>query len=219
LLPLCAFAAVGLDLAMTRARWSAVPLLVLLGTWALVSYGAMWVGAGSPRALAYRALVTLSRGANQDGVAMLREAVTRDPADWTSQEILTQFVARHGATRQELKKLLGEGRRLEPDLTGRHVALGQLAAQEGDLARAVAEARRSIALSPDMPEGHLLEAQAREARGEAQAAIAAWREVLRIDPFASPAHQALARLLAATGAADSAQVHRAFVARLSEGSR
>ena len=218
-LPLCAFAAAGLDLAMARARWSTTLLLVLLGTWALTSYGAMWLGAGSPRALTFRGVAALMKGADQDGAALLREAIARDPADWAARDLLGQFMVRQGAARQEVQRFLEADRRLGPDLVERCVALGQFAAADGDLDRAVVEARRSIALNPDIPEGHVLEAETLEGRGDAQRAIAAWREVLRIDPFNPRAHEALDRLLARTGAPDSAAVHRAFAARLRGQSR
>ncbi len=214
LLPLCSFAAVGLDFAMTRARWSATLLLVLLGTWALASYGAMWLGAGSPRALAFRGETAFSRGAGREGVALLNEAIARDPADWSASINLAQFMNRQGATLPQLKAFFDARGRAGPDLVERRVALGQIAAASGDLDGTIVEAGRAIALNPDMPEAHVIEAMARERRGEAQGAIVAWREALRIDPFAPAAHEALDRLLARAGAPDSAAVHRAFAARL-----
>jgi len=219
LLPLCAFAAVGLDLAMTRARWSTALLLVLLGTWALTSYGAMWLGAGSPRALTFRSEAAFSKGADQDGAALLREALARDPADWAARRSLAQIMVRQGATRQDLRGFFEADRQSGPDLVERCVALGQLAAADGDLDRAIVEAGRSIALNPDMPEGRVLEAAVLEDRGEAQRATAAWCEVLRVDPFNPLAHEALDRLLARAGAPDSAAVHRAFAAHLRGRSR
>ena len=214
LLPLCVFAALGLDLAMARTRWVATFLLVPLGTWALVSYGAMWVGAGSPRAMALRGETAFWRGADRDGLALLRAAIARDPADWTARQFLAQFMAQHGATGRDLGEMLDGDDPLEPDIAERRVALGRIAAAEGDLNRAIAEARRSIALDPDLPEGHMLEAVTQEGRGETQSAIAAWREVLRLDPFALVAHEALGRLWAQVGAPDSAAIHRELAARL-----
>jgi Flp pilus assembly protein TadD len=214
LLPLCVFAAMGLDLAMTRVRWSAAILLVLLGTWALVSYGAMWIVAGSPRALTFRSENAFSRGAYRDGAALLREAIARDPTDWNARRNLAKVMAQQGASWQEVRGFFEAERRPGPDLMVRHLALGQLAAATGDLDQAIVEARRSNALNPDMPEGRLLEAQTWEARGETRNAIAAWRELLRIDPFDVMAHEGLGRLLARAGAPDSAAVHRVFAARL-----
>jgi len=219
LLPLCVFAAVGLDLAVTRARWSATLLLLLLGTWALVSYGAQWINASSPRALAFRGETAFWRGTDRDGAALLKEAIARDAADWTARRNLAQFMVRQGAARQELKEFFEADGRAGLELVERRVALGQIAATEGDLDRAIAEATRVIALNPDLPDAHELEAVTREARGETQSAIAAWREVLRIDPFNPMAHQALDRLLIRVGAPDSAAVHRAFAARLGGRSR
>ena len=214
LVPLCVFAAVGLDLAMTRARWAAGILLVLLGTWALVSYGAMWLGAGSPRALATRGDTALWNGADQEGVALLRKAIARDPAEWTARRTLAQFMAKQGATGKELRAIFEAGGPLEPDLAERHLALGELAAVDGDVGRAAAEASRTIALDPDMPEARVLEAMMSEGRGEAQSAIAAWREALRIDPFGVAAHEGLGRLLVQAGSPDSAAVHREYGARI-----
>jgi Flp pilus assembly protein TadD len=219
LLPLCVFAAVGLDLAIARARWSAPLLVILFGTWALASYGAQWLGAGSPRALAFRAERAFWKGADQAGAALLSEAIARDPADWTARRNLAQLMVRQGAARSELKKFFETDRGLGPELVERRVALGQIAATDGDLERAIVEARGAIALNPDVPDGYVLEAVTREARGEAQGAIAAWREALRVDPFNLVAHEALGRLLAQAGAADSAAIHRAFAARLGGQSR
>ena len=219
LLPLCVFAAVGLDLAMTRARWSAALLLVLLGTWALASYGAQWLGAGSPRAVAFRGETALWRGADREGVALLRKALARDPADWTARKTLARFMTQRGATRQDLWGMFEADRRLEPDLAERHVALGQIAAAQGDLERALLEARRSVALAPDLPDGYVIEGVTLEGRGQTQGAIAAWREVLRVDPFHSGAHEALGRLWDQAGAPDSAALQRELAARIREGSR
>jgi hypothetical protein len=214
LLPLCVLAAVGLDLLAARTRWSVGIALVLFGTWALVSYGALWVDAGSPRARALRGEAALERGADREGVALLREEIAQDPSGWTAREILMRFMARQGAPRQELKEILGADERLEPDPAQRHVALGHMAAVDGDSARAILEARRSIALDPDLPDGHVLEAMVLEGRGDARSAIAAWREVLRLEPFYATAHDALGRLLDQVGASDSATVHREFAARI-----
>jgi hypothetical protein len=219
LLPLCVFAAVGLDLAMTRARWSGAPLLVLLGTWALVSYGALWLGAGSPRALVFRGEAALWRGEERDGTDLLTKAIARDPADWNARQTLARFMVQRGASRQQVRELFEAGQRTGPDLVGRHVALGQLDAGEGDFDRALVEARRAIALNPDMPEGHLLEARTWEARGKTQNAIAAWRGVLRVDPFHLMAHEALGRLWDQAGVPDSAAIQRELAARIRAGSR
>jgi Flp pilus assembly protein TadD len=214
LLPLCVFLAVGLDFVMTRVRWSTPVLLVLLGTWAFASFGAQWLGAGSPRALAFRGETALSRGAGREGVAFLREAFARNPADWTARLSLAQLMNRQGATPQQLKTFFEADGRPGPDLVERYGALGQIAAADGDLDRAIVQARRAIAMNPDMPEGHAIEAVTRERRGEVPGAIAAWREALRIDPFDVTAHEGLGRLLTQAGVPDSAAVHRAFAARL-----
>ncbi len=218
LLPLCVFAGLGLDLAMARAGRAAPLLMVLLGTWALMSYGSLWLGARSPRALAFSAESAFLGGDDRAGARLLKRAIAQDPADWNARNRLARYMVRQGASRQEVRALFEADPGPGPDLMVRHAAFGQIAVGDGDLDRAVAEAGKAIALNPDMPEGYLLEAQAREARAETQKAIAAWREVLRIDPFNFMAHQALGRLLARSGAPDSV-VHQRFAARLGGESR
>jgi len=214
LLPLCVFVAVGVDALSARWRWSSVLALVLLGAWALLSYGAMWVDADSPRARTFRALAELQEGATREGAARLREAMARHPSDWTTRDAMLQFLTWRRAPRSEFAAALGAGERIEPDVAARHVALGHFALLGGDPREAWLEARRAVALDPDLPDARALEATLAERRGDVAGAIAGWREALRIEPFYARAHESLARLLPLAGAPDSAATHRDLAARI-----
>jgi len=217
LLPLCAFVALGLDLAAASLRRAGTLLLVLFGAWALLSYVSVWITPGSPRAGTFGADTAVLRGDDAGAIARLQKTVANDPSDWLARFQLARAMVAHGASAQEVDEFFAAENGLTPDLLGRHAALSQAAAGQGNPGRALAEARRCVALNPDMPDGHRLEARMLEAGGDAPGAIRAWREVLRVDPFEGGAHAALGRLLARAGDADST-LHRAAAARLAASS-
>jgi len=211
LLPLAVFAATGLDVLERARRWLAMPLLIALGVWAVVSYTTYWID-DAPGTRADLGVLALARGQAERGVRLLGDAIARDPANEDARAALGLAMVDMGAPREQVAQVLGDGRGTTSSLL--ELARAALAAREGEVDDALAAARRSVALDPDGLEGQELLAEVLASRGHARAAIDAWREVLRIAPHRARAHRALARLYGSLGMAEASLAHAAYAARL-----
>lgn len=88
-----------------------------------------------------------------------------------------------------------------------HFRRGLLHQQQGDVARAVEELRRAVALDPGDDQAHLALAVSLAAAGRPEEAAAEYRAHLAVDPTSVTAHNNLAMLLAGRGELDAAVDH------------
>jgi hypothetical protein len=213
LLPIAAFAAMGMDGLATRVRPLVPVVLAASLTWAAFSYAAYFIAGDSPGAMAAVGARWLAKGETDRGSGLLRRAISLDPSCWDARLTLARAMLARRPSSPELVDLLRPDEAL-PDTAARHAMLAQLAMREADLSRARVEASRAVSLDPDDPRTRGWLASLSESFGDINEAIAQWRQVLRIDPFDRRAHEALARDYERLGMTEPAAAHRAYASRM-----
>lgn len=215
LLALGAFAAAGLDRAMAWGRWSRLLVAAWLGAWALTAYASHWVDGSATGTRLVQANDLMERGRPEEGVRSYFDILRREPGQWPARLALAAIMLDNEAPRAEVARVLA-GPEPAPELEWRHYLLSRLAERDGDLAGALAEARRAVALDPLQPDDRARLALLLGRTGAVPEAMAAWREVLRLDPQQRDAHAALAGLEATAGDPGQAARHRAWLQRLTQ---
>ncbi len=216
LVPLCAFGARALGLAAARWRWMGPVLASAVGLWALTSFATYWIDASSAKARLVKGAIEADGGDRALGLALMRDALASDPADWSSRVLLAGYLLQEDGPRAEVARLLAPDAQV-PGLAVRHVALAILAIRQGDAPRAQAALRRAVAADPDSLQAHHQLAALAAAAGDLEGAVGELREVLRIDPQHHPSHAALSDLYRRLGDVRSAAMHQAWAARLEPG--
>lgn len=213
LVPLCAFVALGLDLAMGRPRWLTTLVMAGFGTWALTSYATYWIDGDTSQAQTALGIRLIEAGDINRGMGHLRRAVSLDPGDWYVRGLLVRILSQRGAERSEIERLLAEDAG-QTDVAARHYLRATVAGQAQDLDVALLEAERAVALDPDAYDAYGLLGSLLEYRGETRRAVDAWREALRINAFSRPAHESLGRLYESLGLDAEAAMHGLYAERL-----
>ncbi len=216
LVPICAFAAEGLEVLGGTSRWRRDLVLAGLCLWALTSYATFWTPGGAARTqLALgRGFITdgdLARGAEAD-----QAALAADPGSWDARIAYAHLLRAAGASRAVLEELL-RPQEEDPPLARRRLVMGLVLQRDGQTDAALGEIDRGLVLNPDLPDLYLLRAQLLEQANDLAGAATARREALRIDPYDAANHQALARLTERLGDRDEAARHDDYVRRLNPG--
>lgn len=216
LLPLCACAATGLDLAVLRRRWSAPLVHTAMVSWALVAFAALWIDGESPHAMTARGMRAAAAGQRAAAAAQLAQAAARAPHDWLPRLALAQLLIGQQAPPEVVQPWLelADGRL---ELASRHFLLASVLRRHSRLDEALSEARRGIALDPDSPGLYAIAADVLATQGDLEGAVHAWREALRICPHSRTAHASLASLLDQLGQGEEAARQRGYAARLPDG--
>jgi Flp pilus assembly protein TadD/4-amino-4-deoxy-L-arabinose transferase-like glycosyltransferase len=198
--PLAAFAAIGFDLLPSRWRFTALPLFVILGTWALAGYLALWVHGKSADAQAWVGWTCVREGDLAKGEQHFRQALKADAHHVSAQVGLGTALARSGRA-HEARELFARAVRDHPDNGECYVALARA---EDQSERAIVEFRKALELEPDHPSAHAELANLLQRHGRTEEAISSFRQALRVTPFSAQPHTGLALALSQVGEPEAA---------------
>ncbi len=104
-----------------------------------------------------------------------------------------------------------------PDEAGLYIRLGELHRSHSDLAPALDDFSRAIALDPAQPAAFVGRSATLLAKGEPEGALAAAESAVRLDPESGMTHLAMARALAGLGRGDAADAAYAKTVALQQG--
>jgi tetratricopeptide (TPR) repeat protein len=213
LLPFCALAGLGWDWLAKRAKVTGSVLALLLGVWALNSYGSFWIPRNSAGACVERGRTHSENGTDSDATALFRRAVQLDARSASGRSSLLQQLLKDGRINEatvEAKSAL-ESWPLNATL---HQDAARVLFLGGERERAIELCRRAVELAPNDPYGHLLLSGILANAGMLKEAESASREGLRVRPLSAELHILLGRILVSQ--VDSADVtkDRAIEARM-----
>jgi Flp pilus assembly protein TadD len=132
----------------------------------------------------------LVRGAVDDAIVQLREAVRLDPGHAEAHSNLGVALARRGQTEQAIEHYR-EALRLDPSQTQAYSNLGNALLQRGAVGDAIAQFERGLAVDPGDPQARTNLAGALYRDGRVKDAIAELERVLRVTPDFQPARRNL----------------------------
>jgi tetratricopeptide (TPR) repeat protein len=210
--PLCALAALGLDMLSGRSRWLQALVFVLLGTWALDVTASYWIPPDAPETIRYAARQEFVAGHADRARDDVEKLVREHPQDTLARILLARLYSEAnetGRAKETLRLLPGER-----DVASRHHLLAILFIKEKSLGNAIKELEKTLDLDPDHREAAYLYALLARRGPDVDVAIAAYRNLLRIDPFAEDCHAALESLYAKAGNLQAARMHRDYAAAL-----
>jgi hypothetical protein len=213
LVPLCACIAVGLDWTVLRRRRIRPLVDTAIGTWALLSFAALWIHGESPQALITRGTLAAAAGQQETAAGLLGKAAADDNHPWSARLALAQLLIANRASPETVAPWLAiDGGR--PDLGNRHYLLASILRRHLRNDEALDEALQGIAQDPDSVELRAITAAILTSKGDLEAAVAAWQEALRIMPHSRVGHESLAHLFDRLGRKEEASLHRKYLARL-----
>jgi tetratricopeptide (TPR) repeat protein len=147
---------------------------------------------GHPLALDWLAIARASQGRTEDGVSLLRRALAQPgPGRTESRYNLARLLAGQGQNREALS-LLSQALAERPNFAAAWYHRGNLEAQLGEAAAAVASYRRALAVDPTHTPAYLALGKALAAQGERDEAL----RVLRHGRIAAARPDAVAEALA-----------------------
>jgi Flp pilus assembly protein TadD len=200
IIPFAVFAARGFEPLLSRWRAAALPVFVMLGTWALTAYLALWIHGKSADAQAWVGWSSLREGNVAVGEQHFREALKADAHQVSAQVGLATALARSGRT-SEAREILARAVQDHPDNAECYIAL---AGSEEQGERAVDELKKAIELAPDHPTAYANLAGLLLRHGQASEALPVFRQALRVTPYSPQVHTGYALSLAQVGAAAEA---------------
>jgi tetratricopeptide (TPR) repeat protein len=202
LLPVCALAAVGIDLmAGPYPGPRAFIMALLLSIWTCTAYASFWIQPQSADTLTWEGVELMRRVPPQPAKAeeCFRKALEIDPHHVPARLNLSGFRFSAGQ-RDRARQLLQEVLHDDPDRIAALWSMSTWLQNEGKLDEAVDYLRRAVALAPDDNVAWSTLAGAYLLQNRLDEAIAAYRESLRINPMVSPQdHADLGLALARAG--------------------
>jgi len=212
--PLAVLTATGLDWLAGHARWRSRMVLALLLAWAALSYSTYLVRGSEAGTFAFRGLKLLETGNGVQGIALLREAVAREPANWAARAALAESLFSAPEQRRALESELARSGPIDtaPPIVSMIVGQAELRAGRTEEAQKyLLRATEDEALVEPRLELALLHGR----RGELEEAVRWAREALRLSPAVVLAHALLAEVYEKTGQSDLARYHSDYFRRLS----
>jgi tetratricopeptide (TPR) repeat protein len=216
--PLCAFAAWGLDLFAGRSRWGRRLVFVFLGMWSLNVAATYWIWPSALETKRYSALLTCiprEAGGSGDelaGICQFEDLLAEHPDDAATRIFLTKLLlptAPHQHCWELLKLQPGER-----DTAPRHILRGLLLAKQGDAKEALRELQMARDLDPDNLEAAQVYYLLASKLSDLSAIIDICCDVLRINPYQINFHTFLSQLYRKAGSDDLARLHQEYAAKL-----
>lgn len=137
------------------------------------------------------------RAADQ-GIAMAREALARDPKHVRAREVLGRLLLAKGDVEDAIREL-ERATREAPDFAEAHVSLASAHARAGDVQSALRVARRAAAAHPRSAEAHVVYADLLNRTDDKELAEKHYRAAIALDATQSGAMVRLAALLVGQG--------------------
>jgi hypothetical protein len=213
--PLCALAALGLDL-LSRYRPRLRGLVfVLLGIWAFNVAAAYWISPTAAETQRCLARQFIEQGDETGAIGRLEQIMAEYPDDLITRFILAGIYGQHNLDNRVRRVLELPHDRYDSNAYF-NLLLGILAARENRPKEAFNAFKKAVDLAPDHLEAALAYASAVSVGGNPRAAIAAWRNVLRINPYFVNAHGSLMQIYSTVGDLRSARRHRAYATQIDE---
>lgn len=212
--PLCAFAAWGMDLIGSHSKWLRCAAYVLFGVWAMNAYASYWIRPNAPQTLAVEYAAAKAEGRNQAAADALQRIQVAIPTDASLRLTLAKTLFNGGDIPTAAKLLeLPPG---EKDSAARHVLLGEIRLREHRNDEALAEFQQAATLDPDNFDAAQWLARAVLSHREKNptAAIDACQNLLRLNPYSANAHRQLVVLYRQIGNKTAAERHRTYYSRL-----
>jgi hypothetical protein len=207
--PLCALAALGLDLLTSRWRWFRMAIFIFIGVWSLNVAATYWISPASLETRRSLAVQLFLQGNIASSKEIFEQLHAEYPDDARTQILLAQLYLNQNRTVLARETL--EDNSHNRDSASRHYYLGKIANKEGRTANALAEFNMAMQMAPNDLEIAQAYTKLLLATGpDLQAAINACRNVLRINPFHYEFHATLSRLYLNSGNQQSANLHHDY---------
>jgi tetratricopeptide (TPR) repeat protein len=213
--PLCALAALGLDLLSGHRPWLRGFIFVLLGVWAFNVAASYWISSAAAETRRCLALQLMAGGDKIGATGRLEQLIAEHPDDLSARVLLAECYMKqdfNSRARQILELPPG----LHDSSSRRHYMLGLLSAEEGRPREALNELHTAINLVPNDLYAVTSYAITASSGPDIRTTIAAWQNVLRINPYFSDAHTALAQLYPIVDESQSVYRHQEYAAQIDE---
>ena len=213
LVPLCVFAATGLEFLadkMGNYRW----LIYFVFTfWGINAFASFWIWREAPETKILMARTLAAENQPDAAAGEVELMLDRDPRNAAALELKAMECAKsnHIAEAASLARQAVESSPADADA---HLLLGTILFQEGRVDQAIAEARRTIQLAPDHPKAASSLFAWLYRLGRKEEAAAACAESLRVDPFNPQFHLGMARVLLDLGDGTNAAFHAQIAKQL-----
>lgn len=178
LVPLCAVAALGLDVLAARSRALRAIVLIALGCWALNAYASFWSVDGASAAL------PPALSADEDPRALHEKALAEASSGRAEEALETASLAV----------------RLDSESAQAHWLLAVLRLDRGETDSGIASAREAVRLAPTDPKLHALLGEVYRTRGDLERALEHYGTAYRIQPGDTAVRNAIAEIRAEIGA-------------------
>ena len=186
LVPFCAFAVVGWQALIARARTLRFTMAALLIFVAVNSFASVWIRRSTEQNI-YLAIRSTSESQSEVAISEARAAVKSDPSNVSASFILAAVLDEAGDSNNsitECERCL----QLDPANSDCHFQLGISAEKQGDLTRAMNEARRALELKPEDPRAYDLVFTIARKLHRADEALNVGRDALTVSPFDADLH-------------------------------
>jgi tetratricopeptide (TPR) repeat protein len=189
LLPLCAFAALGLDALLGWRSWLRFPLIILLITWALVTVSSLWVSKHSP-AKFLQARMAMDAKEYARASELAQTYLRANPNAVEAELLYTDALFRLGQTNKALEsaQLYAEK---HPGSALAFLDLSAQLAEQQQLDSALVNARRAVELAPENYRVRYHLARIFLEQKKFSEAAEAARECLRLKPWDTDARSVL----------------------------
>ena len=156
LVPLCSFGAVGWEVLTRGRKWLRFVLGTILLVWAMNSFASLWIRDNSASTHVYLGALLDSGGRTDAARSEFARAVDIDPADALARRFLASALNNSGQTAEAFQQAVKvSGTQSNGCRRPLHV-LSMILAGQGQMERAIDEARRAVELGPEDLSAHRL---------------------------------------------------------------
>jgi Flp pilus assembly protein TadD len=195
--PFCGFAVIGWEMLTERSRILKLLFGAVLIFFSISSFGSIWIRPSTGQHI-YTALRSISQAQPNRALSAATEAAKHEPSNASAACFLAAVLDEIGDSPKAVTQS-EHGLELDSANGDCHLQLGISLAKQGDLTRAMSEARQALALQPENPRAYdLVFTLARELH-RAEEALAVGRDALVVSPFNSELHYRIGLAAGETG--------------------
>jgi tetratricopeptide (TPR) repeat protein len=215
LIPLCACIGWGADELISRLRLLKIPVVILLLSWAMVSYASFWIRPSTAPTQIHLAMQQVQKHNLQNAQDHLARALEHDPDNLHAMMArITLLINTRPPDTRKVLKLTEQMLQASPNHAEAYWLAAQIYSVAGMRDDAIVYAQRAAELAPEFKEIHLFLAQTYALAGSLDKAAASCHLALKSSPADGPAHQLLGKIYRAMGDTQAADKHAGYLAAI-----
>jgi Flp pilus assembly protein TadD len=195
--PFCGFAVIGWEMLTERSRILRLLFGAALIFFSVNSFGSVWIRPSTGQHI-YTALRSLSQSQPNRALSEATEAAKHEPSNASACCFLAAVLDEIGDSPKAVPQS-EHGLELDSANGDCHLQLGISLAKQGDMTRAMSEARRALELQPENPRAYDLAFTLARELHRAEEALAVGRDALVVLPFDSELHYRIGLAAGETG--------------------